>query len=368
MKTATVIGSGISGCMYAWALREKGWKVTVIEKAPVTGGGLRTFYHGGHPYTWGPRHFLSPYPEAYEFLNKVIPLRDITKINYSFQEDLDMFFSYPPHEDDINKLPEAGQVYAELAARPEVATGDNYEDYYTQRVGETIYKRFNEGYNKKAWMLESNAEMDFGLAVTVKRKALETGERHEFKDWYNCFPIPSDGYNKWFDYLLDGCEVRLNSEIVTFDIDASTVVLSDGERIKSDILVSTISPDVLMDNAHGELRYMGRECYFMVLPIERVFPKDVYFLYYPSANVGHTRIVEYKQFTQHESPNTLLVMEVPSTKNKLYPMLIQSEVDKAQKYTDSLPDHVFSVGRMGTYRYIDIDDIILAGLDFKKQI
>ena len=94
----------------------------------------------------------------------------------------------------------------------------------------------------------------------------------------------------------------------------------------------------------------------------------VYFIYYPNPETQITRLVEYKQFTQYKSPNSLVVIEIPSTKNKLYPMLIQSEVDKAQKYTDSLPDNVFSVGRMGTYRYIDIDDIILAGFDFKKQM
>ena len=101
LKKATVIGAGISGCMYAWALQQKGWNVTVIEKAPFTGGGCRTFTYAGHPYTWGPRHFLSPHPEAYDFLNKVVPLRDLKKINYNYQDDIDTFFTYPPHEDDI---------------------------------------------------------------------------------------------------------------------------------------------------------------------------------------------------------------------------------------------------------------------------
>ncbi len=368
MKTATVIGSGISGCMYAWALQQKGWDVTVIEKAPFTGVGLRTFFHAGHPFTWGPRHFLSPYPEAYNFLNDVIPLRDIKKINISFQEDVDDFFFYPPHESDISKLPEAEQIQRELNGRPDVAEGDNFEDYYIQRVGKTIYERYNKHFNMKAWSLQSNAEMDFGLAATVKRNPIETGDPHEFKDWYNCYPIEHDGYNRWFDFLLQGCKVRLNTEIVQFDIDKSELVLTDGERVKSDIIVSTISPDTLMDNQYGELRYMGRECYFMVLPIEEIFPKDTYFLYYPSPGVKQTRVVEYKKFTQHKSPNTLLVMEVPSKMNKLYPMLIQKEVDLAQKYIDALPDHIFSVGRMGTYRYIDIDDIILAGFEFKKEM
>jgi len=368
MKSATIVGSGISGCMHAWALKQKGWDVNVIEKAPITGGGMRTFFHAGHPHTYGPRHFLSPYQEAYEFLNKIIPLRDIKKINISFQEDLDEFFFYPPHEQDIKRLPEASQIYREIEDLPEVVAGKNYEEYYIQRMGNTLYERFSKEFNKKAWMLESNAEMDFGMAATIKRNPVESGEPHEFKDWYNCYPIEAEGYNRFFDFCFDGCTVLTSTTIVNFDIDNSSVELADGGRIKSDIIVSTTSPDVLMDNQYGELAYMGREMYKMVLPIESVLPKDTYFLYYPSPSVGQTRIVEYKKFTQHKSPNTLLILEVPSRKNKLYPMMIQKEVDRAQQYIDALPDHVFSVGRMGTYRYIDFDDISLEGFKFRDAL
>ena len=55
-------------------------------------------------------------------------------------------------------------------------------------------------------------------------------------------------------------------------------------------------------------------------------------------------------------------------KNKLYPTMIQSQVDLAEKYIKNLPENVKSVGRMGTYRYVDIDDIILQGLEFKKEL
>ena len=60
-------------------------------------------------------------------------------------------------------------------------------------------------------------------------------------------------------------------------------------------------------------------------------------------------------------------MEVPSMKNKLYPTMIKQEVDLADKYLKALPEGILSVGRMGTYRYVDIDDIIMQGLDFAKN-
>ena len=81
-----------------------------------------------------------------------------------------------------------------------------------------------------------------------------------------------------------------------------------------------------------------------------------------------TRVTEFKKFTRHQSPNTLITLEVPSMKNKLYPTMIKSQVDLAQRYIDALPDNVHSVGRMGIYRYVDMDDIILQGLEFKKEL
>jgi|TARA_B100001964_G_C14217004_1_gene593277 UDP-galactopyranose mutase len=362
MKKAIIIGAGISGSIPAMLLKEKGWSVTVIDKASYIGGGLRTFFHGGHPFTYGPRHFLSPHPEAYEFLNKYVPLRDITKINYTFIESDNTFYTYPPHEEDVPIMPEAAIIQKELKSLPDESPSPNFEEFWLHRVGPTLYGKFIKEYNKKAWFLDSNTEMDFGLEGTVKRRPLETGGRHEFKDWFNCYPIPHDGYNQLFDKALEDCQVLLDTHITGFDLEGSAVHIGD-QRLKADVLVSTISPDTLMDYQYGELGYVGREFHNIVLPLEFALPEDVYFVYYPNANESHTRVVEYKKFTMHRDPTTLLSLEIPSRKNKLYPTLIQSEVDKAQQYIDALPDNVLSVGRMGTYRYKDIDDIILESIE-----
>ena len=62
--------------------------------------------------------------------------------------------------------------------------------------------------------------MNFGFEATVKRKPLETGSRYEFPTGHiNAYPIPHDGYNKFFDVSLDGCEVILNCSIEKVDLD-----------------------------------------------------------------------------------------------------------------------------------------------------
>ena len=370
MKKATIIGAGFTGCMFAMMLREKGWSVKVFDKSKLSGGGVRTFFHGGHPFTYGPRHFIGPESnmKAFEFLNKIVPLRHIKKINYSYQGKDDFFANYPIFKEDIKKLSDSEQINNELNNLPKESKAKNYEDFYIGRVGKILYERFNKFYNQKAWQIDDNKKMNYGFEGTVKRKALETESRYEFHTGYiNAYPTAHDGYNKFFKVSLEGCEVVLGKEIQSVDLEKTTVTV-ENEKIKSDLIISTVSPDFLFNSCWGELKYVGRDFFKIVLPIKEVFPKDVYFLYYPNEDEQQTRVVEFKKFTRHNSPNSLITLEVPSMKNKLYPTMIKEEIDLAKKYLDALPKNIMSVGRMGTYRYVDIDDIIMQGLDFKESL
>ncbi len=92
--------------------------------------------------------------------------------------------------------------------------------------------------------------------------------------------------------------------------------------------------------------------------IEFALPESVYFCYYAGSE-RFTRIVEYKKFTRHKAPTTLITMEIPTNTSKYYPMPFESEKAKAKQYFDLMPDGVFSIGRAGSYLYnVDIDDTI----------
>ncbi len=371
-KSAAIIGGGFSGCSYAYFLVKNGWDVTIIEKSNLIGGGVKTFFHGGHPFTYGPRHFIAPESSmpAFEFLEKVIPMRHIKKINYSYQEPDDVFTTYPLHQDDIDKLSCSSQIFEELKLLE--ASGEsearNFEEFWMGRVGKTLYERYNKFYNMKAWFLDDNRKMDYGFEATVKRKPLETGSRYEFHTgWINAYPIAHDGYNKYFGWSTEGTTKLLNTEVKRIDFDKKQITLSNGELINTDMIISTTSPDLLFDYDLGELQYVGREVHKIVLPIEQVLPDDVYFIYYPGPNESQTRVTEFKKFTNHKSPNSLITLEVPSLKNKLYPTLLKSQVELAETYIKRLPEYVHSVGRMGKYRYVDIDDILLDAIQFEKD-
>ena len=107
-------------------------------------------------------------------------MRHLKKINYSYQATDDLFVHYPMHYDDIKKLNDSQKIFDELNKLPEESKANNFEEFWTNRVGKTLYERFNKYYNLKAWNLKSNREMDAGFEGTVKRKPLETGPKHEF--------------------------------------------------------------------------------------------------------------------------------------------------------------------------------------------
>ncbi|MGQ0663489.1 MAG: FAD-dependent oxidoreductase [Pseudomonadota bacterium] len=382
MKTALVIGGGFSGCAAAHQLAlQGGWTVTVVEAAPFLGAGVRTMYYGGHPHTYGPRHFLTPKPHLFEFLNRYVPLRRCADHEFvTYIEQDQTFYHYPIHQDDVGRMPEADRIRRELSdvnmaairsLPPErlktmtkdelrtlngAAQAKNFEEFWIYSIGRTLYGKFIDGYSRKMWMIDDNKLMD-DFAWSPKGVTIKEGPRAAWDIAISAYPIAFNGYDDYFRIASAEAEVHLGTKIETYDIPAKTVVLK-GEKRTFDVIVNTISPDLLFESCHGELPYVGRDFHRIVLPVEFATPPHVYFCYYAGPE-QFTRIVEYKKFTLHKAPTTLLGLEVPSKRNKLYPLPFESEKAKAKKYFDLMPDGVFSIGRAGSYLYeVDIDNTI----------
>ena len=194
--------------------------------------------------------------------------------------------------------------------------------------------------------------------MSPKGVTIKEGNRAAWDNAISAYPYAADGYNKYFDILFEkNINIFLNTKIEGFEIENKKVFFN-GELKEYDYIINTISPDILFNNNYGELPFIGRDFHKIVFPSEFVFPKNVYFLYYAN-DEKFTRLVEYKKFTHHKSPTTLVGMEIPSFNGKHYPLPIKSEQQKASKYHKEMPENVFSIGRAGTYRYlVDIDDCI----------
>ena len=358
MKRVLIIGGGFGGCSSAHLLAlQGGWDVTIIESTALLGAGVRTNYWGGHTYTFGPRHFLTQNEKVYQYLHEYCPLRRCQEHEFlTYVERDGAFYSYPIHMDDVARMPDKEAIYDQLRNRSGVENAQNLEEFWVGSVGPILFDKIVNTYTKKMWKLKSCKELDT-FKWSPKGVTIKDGPRACWDTAISAFPHAPNGYNDYFDLSTAAAKILFSTTIERYDIPKKRVYFK-GEWHSYDVIVNTISPDIIFDYAYGELPYIGRDFHKIVLPIEHCFPENVYFLYYPNGE-AFTRLVEYKKFYRHTSPTTLIGMEVPSLSGKYYPMPLKSEQARAQKYFDLMPDGVFSLGRAGSYRYdVDIDDAI----------
>lgn len=371
MKNVLIIGGGMAGCCAAhqFTLVNKNYNVTLIESSPVLGAGNRTNYWGGHPYTFGPRHFLTPYQHVFDYFNSYIPMRLCPEHEaLTYVERDGNFYNFPIHKDDITRMPDKDKIYYELKnASKEVDNAKNLEEYWIKSVGNTLYEKFVKEYNKKMWLIDDNKKHDT-FKWSAKGVALKEGKTRAFwSEWISAYPYALNGYDDYFSISTAETKVLLNTKIEKFDIGKKKVFFNK-EWHQFDIIINSISPDILFDKCYGELPYVGLDLELLVLPMESCFPKNVYFLYYANSE-SFKRLVEYKKFTKYKSNTTLLGIEIPSKNGKYYPLPIKEKKQLAKKYHDLMPDDVYNVGRAGCYDYgVDIDDCILQGLELKEKI
>ncbi|WP_404421977.1 UDP-galactopyranose mutase [Nibricoccus sp. IMCC34717] len=368
MKKALIIGGGFSGCAAAHQLTLMGgWDITLVESSHELGAGVRTRWYGGHPYTFGPRHFLTQNEEVYAYLDKLVPLRPCADHQFiTYVESDNQFYNFPIHMDDVRAMPEWPKIQGEMKAAKGAADSMNLEEYWINSVGPTLYKKFIDSYSKKMWLVDDNRTLDT-FNWSPKGVAIKDGPRAAWDTAKSAYPYAPDGYNSYFEISTHGAKVLLNTTIERYNIPEKQVYFL-GENRTYDLIVNTISPDLIFEECHGALPYIGRDFHKIVLPGENVFPEHVYFIYYANSE-EFTRLVEYKRFTHHRSSSTLIGMEIPSLNGRHYPLPLIAEQEKAEKYFSMMPDGVFSLGRAGCYRYsVDIDDCIEQTFDMARQV
>ena len=362
-KSAIIIGAGFAGSTIANLLTNDGWEVTVLEKSKYPGGGCRTLFYGGHPYTNGPRLYYGYSQKVYDWINKFIPMRNVPFELRTYVESERRFFTYPIHADDLPYFRESEKISSELKLIDNTVEKklNNFEEYWQSRVGNTLYDLFVNNYSKKMWRIQSNTELDT-YAWSAKDKPLQEGSKSAYKGSYLAYPYGLYGYNPYFEKCLEGSSVRYGIGFKELSDDQKSVIGTDGNVYSADLIISTISVDDLFGQDEGSLRYVGRKFIPFVLPIKNIIPGDILFLHY-SQEEEYTRIVEYKKLTLFEDPNTLMVMELPASSEeggRLYPYMTKKDIAHAEKYRKRLPDNIYSIGRLG------LIDILLLNKRFHK--
>tara|TARA_B110001452_G_scaffold122498_1_gene101607 strand:- start:8247 stop:9416 length:1170 start_codon:yes stop_codon:yes gene_type:complete len=370
-KKILIIGGGFAGSASARILSKlKDVDITLVEKSNQLGAGVRTQFYGGHPYTFGPRHFLTHNKEVFEYLNKIVPMRSCGNHEFiSYVEQDNQFYNYPLHFNDLKKMPDEKKIRTELKKTnlTTIKNSKNMEDYWVNSVGKTLYSKLIDRYNKKMWLVNDNKKIDT-FNWSPKGATIKSGPRAAWDKAISAYPKKINGYNDFFDKIKKkNIKIIYNCNLKVKNL-SKKIFMINKKIQKFDIVISSISPDYFFNNKYGELKFIGRDFHKIVFPVKEVFPKNVYFLYYANSE-KFTRLVEYKKFTKHKSDTTLIGMEIPSLNGKHYPLPFKSEIKKSHKYLKKLPDWFFSIGRAGTYRYeVDIDDCIEQALEIEKIV
>ena len=365
-----IIGGGFAGCASAEILSNfKKSKIVLVEKGKDLGAGVRTHFYGGHPFTFGPRHFLTENKDTYLYLKKFLKMRNCNYHQFkSYVEQDDNFYNYPLNKKDIQVMPDRKKIYKQLKNKKKIINANNLEEFWIKSVGKILYNKVIKNYNKKMWMVDDCKTLDT-FNWSPKGFTIKSGNRAAFNDRISAYPIHKDGYNRFFDKIkkIKNVKIKMKTTLDKLNMQKKTYQIG-GKKYKFDILINTIAPDTLFNYKYGKLKFIGRDLIKIVFPTKEVFPKDVFFLYYPNTE-KFTRMVEYKKFTKHKSKNSLVGLEIPSKNGRYYPFPIKSEQKKARKYFSLFKHNCFSIGRAGTYRYeVDIDDCIEQSLKIKEII
>ena len=371
-KSALIIGGGFAGCSAAHQLDLLGgWDITLIEKSNFLGAGNKTRWYGGHPYTFGPRHFLTRYEEVFKYMNNIIPLRLCPEHEFlTYVEKDDSFYAYPINMQDVRKMPDYKNIEIELKSTKDINkinSAKNLEEYWIASVGETLYSKMINKYNKKMWFVDDNRKIDT-FNWSPKGVTIKDGPKRAWDTAISGYPYALDGYDKYFSIATENANVLLNTSCKVIDINKKEVLIND-EKKSFDIIVSTIGPDVFLNEEFGSLQYIGRELKLIVFPSEFVLPENVYFLYYANQE-PFTRLVEYKKFTHHKSNTSLIGMEIPVINGGHdYPVPFKNQQLLAKKYYETMPEGVYSMGRAGSYLYgVDIDDCIRQSMIITQEL
>jgi UDP-galactopyranose mutase len=400
-----VLGGGVAGCSMAYYLGEKGYNVTVLDKNSRVGGLARTCYYSGHPYEFGPHIWFWPGgPE--EPINRTIvdltgdQLYYIDRRLFTWVESDNRKYRYPIHYNDIDEMPDRERIHSELsknrdeklklieAQLPELGNC-KFGDYFTEAIGPTLYEKFMANYTWKMWNIpgeELETSMVWADRFQGERGAPKTHavsgydplkfEDHTLGKGVRFQVYPKRGWNAVWDAMVARATVVRDAIVGIRDEHKQPHVLTaSGEQyFFSEYRAVFCSID--LDTLWGEdaLPYTGRMMVPLLIPgLEHAFPEGAESVHYSSCEF-QTRVTEMKVITRHDSPDTLILIEIPILpgasahfpKNtidyalehnlfaeKAYPQQSQQAFDTYYRYVDrgrKIPNLRY-VGRHAEFKY-----------------
>ena len=347
-----VVGCGFAGSVLAERLAtQHGARVLMLDKRPHVAGNAydELNEHGILYHKYGPHIFHANSDEIVSYLSHFTQWRPYE--HRVLANVRDMQVPIPINRTTLNQLFNAGLKTDEeaaefLAARAEpVADIRTSEDVVINAVGRELYELFFRGYTRKQWGLDPS-ELDKQVTSRIPTRT-NTDDRY-FTDTHQIMPL--EGYTRMFERMLDHplIDKSLGTDFrdVQGEIDAAHVIY-------------TGPIDEYFEWRFGKLPY--RSLRFVHSTIEKDQFQPVAVVNYPDTETPYTRISEYKHMTGQTHPRTTITLEYPSAEGDPYYPIPRPEnqtlFKKYEALADATPGVTF-VGRLATYRYYNMDQIV----------
>ncbi|MBO7425520.1 MAG: UDP-galactopyranose mutase [Clostridiales bacterium] len=349
-----IVGAGLYGSVFARLATDNGKKCLVIDKRDTVAGNIYTEeVNGINVHKYGAHIFHTSNKEVWEFVNKYAEFNRYTNspiANYKGE-----IYSMPFNMYTFNKMwgvvtpEEARKKIDEQMADCRVEEPKNLEEQAMNLIGKDIYEKLVKGYTEKQWGRKATELPGF----IIKRLPVRlTYDNNYFNDTYQGIPI--GGYTKLVENILEGIEVRLGVDF-----------LKNREELEdlADKIVYTGMIDEYYDYCFGELEYRSLRFETEIMPDVDNYQGNAV-VNYTDSETPYTRIIEHKHFEFNTCKGTVVSREYPATWKKgdepYYPMNNDKNNDLYQKYAQKAEEDnkVIFGGRLGKYKYYDMDDTI----------
>ena len=352
-----IVGAGLFGAVFAREAKKAGKKCLVIEKRKHIAGNIYTReIEGIQEHEYGAHIFHTSNKAIWEYVNQFAEFNRYTNApvaNYKGR-----MYNLPFNMNTFHQLwgvttPEEAKAKIE-AQKLEYAVENpqNLEEQALNLVGRDVYETLVKGYTEKQWGRRAT-ELP---AFIIKRLPVRfIYDNNYFDDAYQGIPI--GGYTKMVERMLEGVEVSLEENF----LDRQEYYKGKGEKI-----VYTGMIDEYFGYCFGELEYRSLRFETEILEEENHQGNAV--VNYTEFEVPYTRVIEHKHFEYGSQPRTVITREYPREWQKgdepYYPMNDDRNAALYARYLEaaSKEGNVIFGGRLGQYRYFDMDDTIEAAL------
>jgi len=347
-----IVGAGFAGSVLAERLAsQNGARVLLIDRRPHVGGNAYDELNsdGILYHKYGPHIFHTNSDQVVDYLSQFTEWRPYEHRVLAVARD--KLVPIPINRTTLNELFDLDlqtdeEAAAYLASRAEpVKDIQTSEDVVVNAVGRELYELFFRGYTRKQWDLDPS-QLDKSVTSRIPTRT-NTDDRY-FTDTFQA--MPKDGYTAMFEQMLDNPLIEVRTGVDYRDV---------RDEVDFGHLIFTGPIDEYFDFRFGKLPYRSLKFDHQTLQEERHQPVGT--VNYPSPDVPYTRISEYKHLTGQEAPVTTITYEYPSAEGDPYYPIPRPENQELFKRYEALADDtgdVTFVGRLATYRYYNMDQIV----------